>query len=148
MVLAAAGVLLGGCGGGDDEAAVRTTVQRYFAAVAARDGGAACNQLTESSRERVGEFAEPLGQDARAGCPGTMRAVFGSSAFPRLQTLRDPRFERVRVDDGHATVRVRDVGSPLRLERRDGGWRIEFTPAVEADRLPGGPHEREADGDG
>lgn len=128
---------IAGCGGKDkDDTAVRGTVRGYLHAVGARDGAAACAALTAESRERIGEFADKVGQPKGSGCAGTMRAFFASGAMGQLQHASAGKILSVSRANDRATVRVEGLGAPLTLRRSAGMWRIAFAPAVEADKLP------------
>ncbi len=140
----AGGVLLAGCGGsggGDSGGApARATVQRYFAAVAAGRSAAACAELNPRSRERLAEFAKPL-HATGDGCTATMRVVLGTSYGKQLARLAHPRITSLSVHGSRATAAVDGVDRPLELTQTRGSWQIEFTPSVEADKLPGGPKD-------
>lgn len=141
---------LTGCGsggGGQDDAAPRATLQRYFGAVAAQKPQAACAELTEASRERLAEFAKPL-RAGGEGCEATMRVVLASRYGQRLARLAHPVIKTLAVQGGHATARVDGVDTPVALTREHADWRIEFTPSVEADKLPGGPKDDGGKDDG
>jgi hypothetical protein len=142
VALAAAAVAAAGCGsgGGSTDSAQRATLQRYFAALAAKHPDAACAELTERSRERLAEFAKPLKAGGN-GCPATMNAVLASRYGQQLARLGHPVIDQVKTSGDHATADVDGVDKPLALSREGGTWRIEFTPSVEADKLPGGPKE-------
>lgn len=132
---------LAGCSGGDDSSeSPRATVERYFAAVGDGRADRACAELSERSRERIAEFAKPLRADGE-GCAAVMRVVLTSRFGANLRRLSDARIERLDVKGSSASVHVDGVGRPVELVRENGTWRIEFTPSVEADRLPGGPKE-------
>ena len=60
----ATGVLLGGCAGPDASGA-RATTKRFYAAVAAKDGRAACAQLSRTTLEAVEE-------EVQKPCPGAI----------------------------------------------------------------------------
>jgi len=47
---------------------------------------------------------------------------------------------------GKVAVRVAGVAKPIEVRSADGAWRIESTPSVEPDKLPGGRAEHGADG--
>ena len=137
--LLAAGAIAG-CGGGSgggDAAGPRATIERYFAAVGAGKPDAACAELNERSRERLAEFAKPLGAQAE-GCSATMRVVLSSRYGQRLAKLGRPVIDDIKTTGDRATATVDGVDQPLVLTRDAGTWRIEFTPDVEADKLPGG----------
>lgn len=140
---------LAGCGSsgnGGDDAAPRATLQRYFGAVAAQKPKDACAELTEASRERLAEFAKPLHAGGE-GCEATMRVVLASRYGQRLTRLAHPVISKLAVDGQHATASVDGVDTPVKLTREEADWRIEFTPSVEADKLPGGPKEDGKDAD-
>jgi hypothetical protein len=136
--------LLAGCGGGgtahDRSLPIRATLQHYFAAVAAQQPAAACRQLSEKSQERLGEFAKPLHAGGE-GCEATMRTVLATPYGKQLARLAHAKVLRLAVHGNSATAAVDGVDRPLSLIRGGDGWRIDFTPSVEADKLPGGPKD-------
>lgn len=142
LALLAGATVLAGCGGGgaDKGAPARATLQRYFAAVAAGRPQAACSELTERSQERLAEFAKPLHSGADS-CAATMRVVLGTSYGRRLGRLAHPRITRLTVHGASAVAAVDGVDRPLELRHEGATWRIDFTPSVEADKLPGGPKD-------
>jgi len=145
--VAAAAALTGcGSGGGRDDAAPRATLQRYFGAVAAQRPQAACAELTAASRERLAEFAKPL-RAGGEGCEATMRVVLASRYGRRLARLAHPVIHTLAVTGRHATARVDGIDTPVELTRENADWRIEFTPSVEADKLPGSPQDDGKDTD-
>lgn len=140
----AAGALTAGCGSSAaNDAGPRATIARYFAAVAAQKPDAACAELNERSRERLAEFAKPLGAQV-ADCPATMHVVLASRYGQQLAKLGHPVIDQIRTSGDRATATVDGVDQPLALTREAGTWRIEFTPSVEADKLPGGPKDQGA----
>jgi hypothetical protein len=129
--------LLAGCGGASDSAGgPRGTLARYFAAVAGARPSAACAELTRASQARLAQLAPALGQ-AGGGCPAAMKAVFTSPYGHRLAALRHPRISSLDVHGNRATAHVDGVDGQLEMQRSAGRWGIDFTPNVEADKLPG-----------
>lgn len=143
MRLPAAAALLGaavlaGCGGSSGSssgAGPRTTVERYFAAVATGRSQAACDELTEQSRQRLADFAKPL-HSSGTGCSAAMGVVLGTAYGHRLSRLAHARITSLAVHGSTATAAVDGVDKPLQLVRENSAWRIDFTPSVEADKLP------------
>jgi hypothetical protein len=131
-------VLTAGCGGGSsgDAAAARATVQRYFAAVGAGRSQAACAELSDQSQQLLAEFARPL-HAAGDSCSAAMRAVLTTSYGRQLVRLAHARILRLDMHGDSATAAVDGVDRPLQLARHGDAWRIDFSPSVEADRLPG-----------
>lgn len=137
--VALAAALLGaaavaGCGGSSQPSAAdaRATVQRYFAAVASQRADAACAELSARSRQRLAEAAA-LVHAAGKGCPGTMRAVFGSAYGRRLARFAHPHITALKVSGSTATAVVEGVDKPLELRAASGSWGIEFAPSVGPD---------------
>jgi hypothetical protein len=145
-------VVITGCGGSSPPSgpdAARAAVKRYFEAVAAQQPQAACAQLTTDSQQRLAEFAKPL----RAGddtCTSTMRAVLSTTYGKALGRLAGARILNVAIHGKTAVAAVDGVDKPLQLSLGSAGWRIEFTPSVEADKLPGATPDngKEADSGG
>lgn len=152
MRLPAAATLLGaaalaGCGGSSGSssgAGPRTTVQRYFAAVAAGRSQAACAELTAKSQQRLAEFAKPL-HSSGEGCSAAMGVVLGTAYGRRLSRLAHPHITSLAVHGSTATAAVDGVDTPLQLTREHSAWHIDFTPSVEADKLPGGGSDKGTD---
>jgi hypothetical protein len=141
--LAVAAATAAGCGdggsakGGDD--AARATVTRYFAALGQGRSDAACRELSEPSQEKLAEYGSDVLRLERRSCPATMQRLLSSPAGPRLRALgRDARITSTGHEAGKVAVRVAGVAKPIEVRSADGSWRIESTPSVEPDKLPGG----------
>jgi hypothetical protein len=147
LAAAAAAFGLAACGGGGrggkDEHAARATVSRYFAALGAGRGAAACAEMSTPSRERVAEFAGVFRLPSRS-CGSVVDRIYRApQAQPGLQRLGRPAITSVEVTGDRARVTVDGTDRPVELVHSRGAWRIEFTPQVEADRLPGAAKEHE-----
>lgn len=95
-----------GCGTGPSERDVTSVVQRFQAAVVARDGAAACAQLTPSTRAAVAS-------DEKEPCP---RAVLSLGLRGR---------GRVSGADVYLTNGIAHVGDEAAfLDQTAHGWRI------------------------
>jgi hypothetical protein len=141
---AVAGCGGGGSKGGDDLA--RATVARYFAALGHGRSDAACRELSEPSQEKLAEFGADVMRLEKGSCPATMQRLLSSPAGPRLRALaRHARITSTGHEGGKVAVRVAGVAKAIEVRSADGAWRIESTPSVEPDKLPGG---REGDGEG
>jgi hypothetical protein len=147
LAIAAAGA--GGCGGGNaksDDGAARATVARYFTALGQGRSDAACRELSESSQEKLAEFAGDVLRLKARSCAATMQRLLSSPAGPRLRALgRHARVSVTGHDVGTVVVRVTGVAKTIEVRSADGAWRIESSPSVEPDKLPGGGREHDAD---
>jgi predicted outer membrane protein len=114
-----------GCGGGDNAAEVSAAAQSYVAAFTAHDAKATCLALTRSSQEQVAEFAREHMHLRGATCT---KAV---ALLPAVDT--DATVDTVKVDGSHATASVDGFDRPLTLVRENGKWRVQSSPAGEAD---------------
>ena len=102
LMLAAA--VVGGCGN-DDEAASRAA-ERFYAAVAARDGGAACAELEQST-------LEALEHDAKSPCAEAVLSL----------ELSGSEADSATVWITSAQVRLRR-GDTVFLDETPDGWRV------------------------
>ena len=129
--MAAAAVALAGCGGGSG-GGPRTTVQRYLKAISSGDAAGACGQMTEKSREKLGEFAhDTLG--AGDSCQDAIGVLLRSQAGSGLKQLGKARITRVETDGDKGEVRVDGLDRPIDVTREEGDWRIESSPTGETD---------------
>ena len=133
LLLAAA---VAGCGGGQEakpEAAARATVQRYLTALGHGDAAAACREFTEASREKLAEFGGEQLKLRDRSCQATIDAALHAGNGAQLRALGRAKITRVRMERGHAEVAISGVGTPTKVVRKDGAWRIESEPTGETD---------------
>jgi hypothetical protein len=121
----AAAALAGGCGRGGDSAKVSAAAQSYVAAFTAHDAAATCRAMTESSQERVAEFAREHMHLRGATCAKAVALLPPADAGAKVGT--------VKVSGSHATASVDGFDRPLALVREDGTWRVQATPSGETD---------------
>jgi hypothetical protein len=119
-----AAALAGGCGG-DETAKVSAAAQSYVAAFTAHDAAATCRAMTESSQERVAEFAREHMHLRGATCAKAVALLPPADAGAKVGT--------VKVSGSHATASVGGFDRPLALVREDGTWRVQATPSGETD---------------
>lgn len=139
--LAVAAAAVAGCGGGaanGGDHLARATVARYFSALGQGRSEAACRELSEPSQEKLAEFGSDVLRLQTRSCPATMQRLLSSPAGPRLRALaRHARITSTGHEDSKVAVRVAGVAKPIEVRSADGAWRIESTPSVEPDKLPG-----------
>ncbi len=156
VLAVAAATAATGCGGGGgakrDDAAASGTVARYFAALGQGRSDAACRELSEASQEKLAEFGGDVLRLPSRSCAATMQRLLSSPAGPRLRALgRTARVAVAGHEAGKVVVRVSGVAKTIEVRSAGGAWRIESSPSVEPDKLPGGGREKDADerdGDG
>jgi hypothetical protein len=126
IALGVALAAVAGCGSQHgDNAQVSAAAQSYVAAFTAHDAGATCRAMTEHSREQVAEFARRHMHLRGATC---VRAV---ALLPPAGN--DATVESVAVHGAKATAAVDGFDRPLTLVREHGTWRVQSSPAGEAD---------------
>jgi hypothetical protein len=119
-VLAAAG-----CGGGNATGEISAAAQSYVAAFSAHDANATCRAMTESSQERVAEFAREHMHLRGATCAKAVALLPPAGAGAKVGD--------VKVDGARATAFVDGFDQPLTLVREHGTWRVQSTPSGETD---------------
>jgi hypothetical protein len=99
-------LVLAGCGTGADEQAARTSVDRFEAAIQAKDGGAACAQLSDDTQSKLeGSEKKPCEQAVLSVQLKPSRAVADASVWV-------------------TGAQVKLHGDTLFLDKTPQGWKI------------------------
>jgi hypothetical protein len=125
LMLAVPLLAVAGCGGGDDTGKVSAAAQSYVAAFSAHDADATCRAMTESSQERVAEFAREHMHLRGATCAKAVALLPPAGSGAKVGD--------VKVDGARATAFVDGFDQPLTLVREHGSWRVQSTPSGETD---------------
>jgi hypothetical protein len=118
-------VALALAGGGNDMRSARETLGRYLQALRHGDAAAACNQLTSSSREQLGQVgSQLLLVSGKQSCPATMQRLLHSGAGPRLRGMARTPVRKVVRDGDVVRAYLAGRSAPLVVRRDHGDWRV------------------------
>jgi hypothetical protein len=127
-VVSVAALVGAGCGGGgeSDREQVESAVKDYASALRGEDFDAACEALTEDSRQQV----EQAGAQAGGDCPAILKQVSEMGSLGDIPDPDEVEFDSVEIDGDTATVEIAGGDAPAQLRKEDDEWKFDFGQAA------------------